>query len=647
METGLSSVLKLIIDSQSLNQSSGNPWIAGKNKLFTLLQTVIEYYKKSEIRTGQLCFGTNSYEFKDEGFNAEVMGKIILNQLSGSTPATNEEIARVLKVEQIGRVGTNCIDTESTELESLLAQLCNSDEMSIQAQLLSFIKRQTSLFLIDCSTSRNCPFIELPELSSSKNYEFTAKPNMASLKHPFFLHMKNNPSMNNLLSDNEVESLTQALERVFCQSLTNDCLTRIVSIATCGCRSFLIAFTRSFPDGRIEESFTISEIGLSDIYPIIRQLNMEAATTFVDPNMNILALLLRKLGISPSHVSIKLIYYRMGAFIYEITPYKFGNDGNSIFLPNDPPLKQRFVVKINLKQRIQKEIETIRRIDLVFKSKGSKDIISPVDYVFGVLNSGEFHYCHRKMVLFRERFSSSLVNNNWRNYGTADNSFYSLWTIFGPPRRSPILLTKESSTREANEKSFCDDPLKAEVKNSENKFMVHLPYSSLNVYTEESMKSCWWYYSEFGNSLEECNCILMKAGRPYMGERDPFLYLEGLCNQLEFVYNDCRTAHTDIRPANLLEIDGNLVLIDYDHAISFQTPSACEIKLADIPEGDRKELMCLVLPALKEKEKCNWSILEEVSMLDISIAELRLHTTSPVSSSAWSGSGSGKESGKG
>jgi hypothetical protein len=409
-------------------------------------------------------------------------------------------------------------------------------------------------------------------------------------------------------------------------------------------------FTRSFPDGQIEEKFSILEIRLSDIYPIIRQLNMEAATTFVDPNMKILALLLRKLGISPSHVSIKLIYYRMGSFIYEITPYKFGNDGNSIYLPNDPPLKERFVVKINLKQRIQKEIETIRRIDLVFKSKGSIDIISPVDYVFGFLYSGEFYYCHRKMALFRERYSSSLVNNIWKNYGRADNCFYSLSTGL-EPRRSVRLLAKDSSTREASkgEKTVRDDPLKAEVKNSKNKFMVHLPYSSLNEYTEENMKRCWWYYSEFGNNLEECNCILMKAGRPYMGERDPYIYLADLRNQLNFVYHDCRTAHTDIRPANLLYIDGHLVLIDYDHAISFQAPTACEIKLADIPEGDRKELMCLVLPALKEKEKCNWGILEEVSMLNISISELRFRTTSPVPSSVWSGSGSGKalESGKG
>ena len=86
--------------------------------------------------------------------------------------------------------------------------------------------------------------------------------------------------------------------------------------------------------------------------------------------------------------------------------------------------------------------------------------------------------------------------------------------------------------------------------------------------------------------------------------------------QLHFLYYVCHVAHTDIRPANLIFIDGKLVLIDYDHAIHFPESSECVIKLEDIPQGDRRDLMLKVLPNLVG----SWGETEEQIMLERSIS---------------------------
>jgi hypothetical protein len=249
------------------------------------------------------------------------------------------------------------------------------------------------------------------------------------------LEIKDRPSVDLSLSENEFLVLEQIFERLFAQSKLNDCVTRIVE-GTCGKRCWVVDLQWRYKnqcEKFVVDEYFIHQINIVDIYPLVVSLNGQIPSSYVHHNMATLNLVFREYQLHPDFTQIRLInHLSSNSFIYEIIPYSIRSSGSPIVLPSNSDLDQRFIVKINTDpNKSEKEISVLKHIyEGVISDKGDaisdQDAIasSPIGYVLATLHHGDF-----------TRFNSSFgIAAHWQIKKTGQNTelrkIYSIVRIF-------------------------------------------------------------------------------------------------------------------------------------------------------------------------------------------------------------------------
>lgn len=435
---------------------------ASSKKVASTKSALVAAFK--ELKAGSRGRKTLSFSFNNEPLGGDI--DALMNALPLVDGISFDVILEILGISSVACASS--VDDANTFANILNSLLKRKKENEVQAELLKFLRNSGENALIDCSSSsRNAPFLMLSD-STKDCCTFSSRPDLASLALPLFLELKDSPSevrsgMKYVeLSSKEYEVIQQVIRRIQSQKKLNDLLKRIICFATCGCRAWMVVFSRSIQrdsqrDGPfLHDHINVCRISIEDIYPLILSLNQQAIQDpfiYVHPDMGTLAYAMRQLQIHPGYALVKMIKYEEnGTRIFEIQPYVFSGSKHAVQIPMEKesikrdqtnPKKnfcKKLVVKINQKNHgshSRREITAISRVYSRLNSLVSASPVSlplnPVDYVVGFVKDQVMHVCNHSYL--KTRFKKCFPGKNWKFYGKSINLFYP--EPSPPSRRSP------------------------------------------------------------------------------------------------------------------------------------------------------------------------------------------------------------------
>jgi serine/threonine protein kinase len=528
-------------------------------------------------------------------------------------------------------------------------------EKLVQKELFAVIRKEEDLCLclLDCSDSpRNCPFIKLKN-GDSRSFHYQGKPDLASVLLPCFIEIKDKASegFSGPLTSKEYDCIQQVLERIEGISMLNETVKKIFGIATCGRRAWVLVFTRNYVTESkyiIQDLLSIFPIEIKDILPLVYRLNSLVSNDpffYLSDHMLVLAKLVQKLGFHPGFVRIQL-YKNANSSLYLVNPYEFTS--TSLELPDIKHIHIGFIIKIN-----KSPGRGLHEATVLKELSEQKKFQKALKYLIGVMTSfTEFtffdpNYLKRKYPL---SFLIKQKNRNYKSYGSSELLFYKEdqptvndskdgiherkdeeedAILTGAEEEDNIdnEIALEQEDRLADKAVVPWQDLELPTTNQENKFMVHLSYSSFKKYSLQNYFKCWWCYGfSCGNEApkftprEAYTAVVMKAGwTPPLPEYTDVL---DMCNVLEedlqILWN-LGFAHTDLRSSNILYFPDleECRVIDFDHCMRLDKAGNC--KITGLGHGERQTAMLSAFPASEKpdnKSEFEWKFLHEKKMLN-------------------------------